>query len=86
MIDMSMKKPMKGTNNMAIDWTGLFKKYKGLWVALAEDEKTVIAAAKSAKSAYEQARKKGIESPIMLSVPMKFKSHIGMFSGSICRR
>jgi hypothetical protein len=74
-----MKKTVKNKNNMVINWTGLFKKYKGLWVALAEDETTVIAASKSAKDAYEQARKKGVEVPIMLSVPSKFGSHIGKF-------
>ena len=29
---------------MAIDWTQIYKKYKGLWVALKNDQKTVIAA------------------------------------------
>ena len=28
---------------MAIDWTKIYRKYKGLWVALDKDEKTVIA-------------------------------------------
>jgi hypothetical protein len=72
-----MKKLTKTNDTMPIDWTQLFKKYKGLWVALAADEKTVVASSKSAKDAYEQARKKGVDVPIMLSVPMEFKSHIG---------
>ena len=62
---------------MAKDWTKIYKKYKGQWVALAEDEKTVVAAAKNAKEAYEQARKKGLEVPIMLNVPLEVGGHVG---------
>ena len=28
---------------MIINWENIFKNYRGLWVALAEDEKTVVA-------------------------------------------
>ncbi len=41
----------------AIDWTHLSEEYRGKWVALAEDERTVIAAGKTAKEAHEAARK-----------------------------
>jgi len=33
---------------MAKNWTHLFEKYRGKWVALAEDETTVLAAAETA--------------------------------------
>ena len=36
---------------MATDWTHIFKRYKGQWVALADDETTVIAAAATAREA-----------------------------------
>lgn len=62
---------------MTISWVEIYKKYKGLWVALAEDEKTVVASAKEAKEAFESARKKGVEVPIMFNVPSEAKSHIG---------
>ncbi|MBI2623142.1 MAG: hypothetical protein HYW65_01020 [Candidatus Liptonbacteria bacterium] len=64
---------------MSISWVEIYRKYKGLWVALAEDEKTVVASSKEAKDAYEKARKKGVEVPIMFNVPSEFKSHVGIF-------
>lgn len=54
---------------MAIDWTKIYKKYKGLWVALEKDEKTVLASGKTVKEALEKARKTGYKRPIMLRVP-----------------
>lgn len=39
----------------AIDWTHLSENYRGKWVALAEDERTVVAAGDTAKEAYEAA-------------------------------
>jgi len=40
---------------MARDWTHLFENHRGKWVALAEDEVTVLAAAPSARQAHEAA-------------------------------
>lgn len=54
---------------MAIDWTKIYKKYKGLWVALKKDEKTVLASGKTVKETLEKARKTGYKRPIMLRVP-----------------
>ena len=62
---------------MIIDWTKLFTKYRGLWIALAEDEKTVIASSKNGKEAYAQALKRGVKVPILLNVPLELKSYIG---------
>lgn len=45
----------------AINWSSIFKRYRGLWVALAQDEKTVLAAAKTAKDAFNKAKKKVIK-------------------------
>ena len=45
---------------MAKDWTHLFEKHRGKWVALAEDETTVLAAADTAKQAYKAAHERGI--------------------------
>ena len=38
------------------DWTHLFEKHRGKWVALAKDETTVLAAADTAKEAHEAAK------------------------------
>ena len=64
---------------MAIDWTKIYKKYKGLWVALKSDEKTVIASGKTAKEAWEIAQKKGHEKPIMFRVPSEILPYMGSF-------
>lgn len=64
---------------MAIDWTNILKKYKGLWVALLDDQKTVVGSGMSLVKALEQARKKGYENPIMMKVPTKVLPYIGGF-------
>jgi hypothetical protein len=53
---------------MAKDWTHLFEKYRGKWVALAEDETTVLAAGETAKEAHTAALKHS-QLPIMHQVP-----------------
>ena len=60
-----------------IDWTKLYEKYRGLWVALAEDEETVLSASKDAKVAYQEALEKGVKIPILLNVPEKSIGYIG---------
>jgi len=54
---------------MSIDWTRIVKKYKGQWVALKDDQKSVIAAAPTLKLAIEKAKKKGYQRPIMTRMP-----------------
>ncbi|MBI2268028.1 MAG: hypothetical protein HYU80_01110 [Candidatus Blackburnbacteria bacterium] len=60
-----------------INWSKLFKQYVGMWVALAEDEKTVVAASKNAKAAFDEARKAELKVPIMLKVPEESIPYIG---------
>ncbi len=62
---------------MAIDWTYIYKKYKGLWVALENDEKTVLASGKTAKSAWDRARNLGYDKPILTRLPSKLTSYVG---------
>ena len=62
---------------MAKDWTKLIKKYKGLWVALAEDEMTVLGAGKTARIALVAAGKKSNKMPFLTRVPEKIVSYIG---------
>jgi len=64
---------------MAIDWTKIYKKYRGLWVALKDDQKTVIAAAGTVKKVMEEAKKKGFDEPILFRVPTKVIPYIGGF-------
>ena len=62
---------------MGIDWTSLVKKYKSLWVALKDDEKTVVASGRTAKEALAKAVKKGSKSPILTRIPSKLVSYVG---------
>lgn len=62
---------------MAINWTNIYKKYKGMWIALKQDEITVIASGNSAKVAYSNALKKGLENPILSYIPSKVIPMVG---------
>lgn len=54
---------------MAKDWTKLVKAYKGLWVALAEDETTVLGAGKTVQMAIDAAKKKSNKMSFLTHVP-----------------
>ncbi len=62
---------------MAINWSSIYKKYKGLWVALGEDETTVIASGKTAREAWEGAKNKGFPKPILAQIPKELSTYIG---------
>ncbi len=62
---------------MARDWTKIYKKYKGLWVALAGDEETVMGSGKTAKEAWDKARARGYEKPIMTRMPERLITYVG---------
>ncbi|MDO8470393.1 MAG: DUF5678 domain-containing protein [bacterium] len=54
---------------MVKDWTKIYEKYKGLWIALLDDEKTVVGSGKTVRKAIEQAQEKGYKTPIMVRMP-----------------
>lgn len=62
---------------MAINWTTIYKKYKGSWVALREDEKTVVGSGKTLKEAVDQAKEKGYEHPIVTRMPEELTAYVG---------
>ena len=62
---------------MVIDWTKIYEKHKGLWVALKSDEVTVIASGKTAKEAWEEARRRGYEQPILTRMPEEITAYVG---------
>jgi len=62
---------------MAIDLTKIFRRYKGLWIAFKEDNKTVIASGKTVREVMKKAQKKGFEQPILFHVPIKILPYIG---------
>ena len=64
---------------MAIDWTENFNKYNGLWVAMKDDQITVVASGKTAKETLEKARNNGLSRPILFRVPTEIIPYIGGF-------
>lgn len=64
---------------MAVDWTNIYKKYRGLWVALKDDEKTVVASGKTVQDVMGKSTKKGFKNPILFKVPTKIIPYIGVF-------
>ncbi len=62
---------------MAHDWTKLYREYKGLWVALAEDESTVLASGVTASEVFERAKKAGYNDPILTRVPHELMTYVG---------
>lgn len=64
---------------MAIDWTKIYKKYKGLWVALKDDQRTVIASGKTVKEVMKEAQTKGFNQPILMRVPSEILPYVGNF-------
>ena len=65
--------------SMAIDWTKIYQKYQGLWVALKDDEKTVIASGNAVKEAMDKAVKKGYKKPLLLKLPNQIVPYVGIF-------
>ena len=62
---------------MPIDWTTLYRRFKGCWIALRDDEKTVVGSGKTAKEAMEKAKKKGVDSPILAHMPDRLLTYVG---------
>lgn len=68
---------------MAIDWTPLFEQYKGLWVALKDDEQTVVGSGDSAREALDEARANGYEQPILTRMPEALIPFVGPYEVSL---
>jgi hypothetical protein len=68
---------MEPESSTVIDWTSLFANYRGQWVALADDEVTVVAAAPSAKAALTASALKGTPMPILYRVPDTLDTFVG---------
>lgn len=64
---------------MPIDWTKITKKYKGLWVGLKNDERTVVASGKTVQEVLQRAKDKGQPNPILFRVPTKVVPYVGSF-------
>ncbi len=65
---------------MAIDWTKICEKYRGLWVGLKKDQRSVVASGKTVKEVMKKAEQKGYPNPILFRVPTKIIPYVGGFS------
>ena len=63
---------------MAKDWSKLYKKYKGMWVALAKDEETVLGYGRTVKEAVTKAGKRSTETPYLTRVPETLNAYVGI--------
>jgi hypothetical protein len=59
------------------DWSKLIANYRGQWVALADDEVTVLAAALTAKEALAASTSKDAPAPILYRVPDNLDTFVG---------
>ncbi len=59
------------------DWRPLYKKYRGHWVAIADDQMTVIASGLSRQQVREQAAKLGHSHPLVLRLPEELTAFAG---------
>lgn len=64
---------------MTIDFTNICQKYPGLWVALQDDEKTVLASGKTVQEVMKKAQQKGFNEPILFRVPTEVIPYVGSF-------
>ncbi len=62
---------------MITDWTDLYRQYRGQWVALKSDEKTVVGSGKTAKQALDKAVARGVAEPILTKLPDRLVPYIG---------
>jgi hypothetical protein len=63
----------------AINWSKIYKKYKGLWVALADDQITVLGSGKTPDEAIARARKKSPQMPYLTRMPKTLAPYVGGF-------
>ena len=62
---------------MKNDWTDIYSKYKGMWVALLEDGNTVVGHGKTPKAARVDAEEKGHRETFLMSVPEETFDFVG---------
>ena len=62
---------------MTKDFTPIYKKYKGKWVAMNDGFTKVIVAGTTSSSVYQKARKQGYKIPNIFRVPSSLNAYIG---------
>jgi len=66
-----------------IDWTKLYEKYKGLWVALDADNETVVGKGATVEQALEEAKSKGFAEAAITYIPQEVIAFAGQHEAPI---
>lgn len=66
-----------------IDWTGLYPKYKGLWVALDKDNETVVGKGATSEQAFREAQSKGFAEAALTYIPTEVIAFAGQHEAPI---
>ena len=67
---------------MSVSWEKIYQHYRGQWVALAQDEETVLASGKTAKEALTKAVSSGYKNPVIAFMPKELLTYVGAQSWS----
>ncbi len=67
---------------MMKDWSDICAEYRGLWVAIADDEETVVAAGKDVPSVLALSAERGNSDPILFRVPDEIVDFVG-YEGAV---
>lgn len=62
----------------AIDMKAIYRGYRGKWVALKDDEQTVVASGKTLKEVMLESQKKGINHPMVMQIPKEVLPIVGI--------
>lgn len=62
---------------MPIEWKGIYRRYASVWIALGDDEHTVLASGKSPQEARQRAHAKGYEQPLIMRWPELLEPYVG---------
>ena len=62
---------------VSLDWTKLFKKHGGKWIALMSDGQTVVGSGNSLKAARKAAIENGCSHPYLMRMPKTLRHFIG---------
>jgi hypothetical protein len=63
---------------MPIDWASISRRFKEPWVALSDDEQTVVGSGNSAKQTLRKAQAKGHRIPILTQMPDRLGTSVGL--------
>jgi len=61
------------------DWTHLYPRYAGLWVAFSKDKERVVSSAKNLEVAIKKAKEDGLKNPLMFKVPQQMLPYVGSY-------